>query len=178
MSSELEARIAAEIAGLADALWTRLYGKVEEIAREAVTTELRQAWRGGRLDARYISYFLYTLAAPADSHGKTQTSQQRFPDGHTLDTYAAVTAVAAPTVAPTLTHSAGSTSLPAGTYALAYCWDTPQGQTLLSPAATVVIAAGDTIHVTVPSLPAGAVGFSVYQILTVPDPGYSPALYS
>lgn len=73
-----------------------------------------------------------------------------------------VAAVAAPTTAPTLAHSAASTSLGAGTYTVEYSYKNADGETTVGPSATVTISAGDNIGVTAAALPSGATGINVY----------------
>jgi hypothetical protein len=71
------------------------------------------------------------------------------------------TPVAAPTVA---TATTGGTVLP-GTYVVGFQWVNAQGETALSPTATIVVPAGtstNTITVTIPALPAGATAAAVY----------------
>jgi hypothetical protein len=78
-----------------------------------------------------------------------------------------LTSVAAPSSAPTLGQSAGG-SLPAGTYYVKYTWLYPTGQqgvnqeTAASPEASLAVSSGNQLNVTLPSLPAGAVGANIY----------------
>ena len=61
--------------------------------------------------------------------------------------------VTPPGAAPVLTAISGSTSLTAGTYTVGYTWITADGETPLSPTATVTITAGQGIQVSAMSLP-------------------------
>lgn len=74
------------------------------------------------------------------------------------------TFVTNPTVAPTLTAvtPGTATSLAAGTYTSGYAWTNSAGQTLISPTATVTIAAGQEIQVSALTLPTGATAVDYY----------------
>ncbi len=61
--------------------------------------------------------------------------------------------VTLPSAAPALTAVSGSTSLAAGTYTVGYTWTTADGETPLSPTATVTITAGQAIQVSALTLP-------------------------
>lgn len=69
-----------------------------------------------------------------------------------------------PSTAPTLTAEAASpaTTLPAGRYCVKISWISPGGETLLSPEASIVIAAGQQIGVNGGALPFAATGMGVY----------------
>lgn len=73
-----------------------------------------------------------------------------------------VPSVVNPTVAPTLTAVAGSTSLLAGIFTVGYTFTTSWGETLISPTATVTITAGQAIQVSAITLPFGASGVNYY----------------
>jgi hypothetical protein len=77
-------------------------------------------------------------------------------------TTAAALVVADPTVAPTVAPGAGTSSLAAGTYTVGYAWRENGGTTLLSPLASVTIAAGQTIAVTLPAFPTGVSSADIY----------------
>ena len=61
--------------------------------------------------------------------------------------------VTPPTVAPVLTAVSGSTALVAGTYTVGYTYTTADGETPISPTATVTITAGQAIQVSTLTLP-------------------------
>lgn len=72
-------------------------------------------------------------------------------------------AVANPTVAPTLGQSADAgETLPDTTYYVAYTWKNAVGETMVGPEASLLIAAGNRLNITIPSLPAGATSASIY----------------
>lgn len=73
--------------------------------------------------------------------------------------------VATPAAAPgTATATTGGSLIP-GTYTFGFTWITQFGETALSPTQTQIVPAGtntNTITVTVPALPAGAIGWNLY----------------
>lgn len=74
-----------------------------------------------------------------------------------------------PTVAPTAV-AAGSGSMRAGVYDLAYSWTTPQGETFVSPRAQVTLTAGQRISRSALTLPTGAAGVNWYVSKAPNDP--------
>jgi hypothetical protein len=79
---------------------------------------------------------------------------------------ATATSITPPNAAPGVaTATTGGTIVP-GTYVVGFAWVNANGQTTLSPTATIVVPAGtntNTITVTVPALPAGATSAAVYM---------------
>jgi hypothetical protein len=78
---------------------------------------------------------------------------------------AATTQITAPVAAPGVATAATGGSVAAGTYVVGFAWVNAQGETTLSPTATIVVPVGtatNTITVTVPALPAGATAAAVY----------------
>jgi hypothetical protein len=72
-------------------------------------------------------------------------------------------AVADPDTAPTLGQSAdGTETLPDGDYFVAYTWKNAVGETMVSPEATITIAAGNKLDITIPALASGATSASIY----------------
>lgn len=75
----------------------------------------------------------------------------------------AVGTVANPTTAPTLSQSANAGStLAAGTYYVTYTWVTANGETLVSPEASLAVTSGNNLVVTVPAKPANVTSVNVY----------------
>lgn len=74
-----------------------------------------------------------------------------------------LTALATPTVAPTLGTAASGGTIPAGSYTIKYSWINASGETLLGPSSVqVTTGSASTITITTPALPSGATGFNAY----------------
>jgi hypothetical protein len=84
---------------------------------------------------------------------------------HTITT---VSAIADPTVAPTVAVGTGTSSLAAGTYTVGYASRANGGSTLLSPTAALTLAAGQTIAVTLATFPTGVSSADIY-LSTAPN---------
>lgn len=69
--------------------------------------------------------------------------------------------IASPTVAPTLAAAAGG-HLAAGTWKVAYSYETDQGETLVSSSGSVVVTASQKINVTAITPPVGVTGVNWY----------------
>lgn len=70
-----------------------------------------------------------------------------------------------PLVAPTLGTATTGGTLVAGTYWVGYSYKDASGETIVSPATSIVVPGGtstNTVTVTAPALPAGATGINVY----------------
>lgn len=73
------------------------------------------------------------------------------------------TLIANPTVAPTLATATTGGVLPAATYYVVYTWVGANGETLVSPEASITTTgAASTITATIPALPAGVACANVY----------------
>jgi hypothetical protein len=78
--------------------------------------------------------------------------------------------LSAPTDAPVLTATDAGTALAAGTYTVAYSYATAYGETLLSPAATIAITAGQKITVAAIAPSTGAASINLYFSIAVGSP--------
>lgn len=76
--------------------------------------------------------------------------------------------IASPTVAPTLAAAAGG-HLAAGTWKVAYSYETDQGETLVSSSASIVVTANQKINVTAITPPVGVTAVNWYLSRLVED---------
>lgn len=107
-----------------------------------------------------VAMLAFPVAASADDdHHQGDHAGHKRSGNHTITTQ---TAIADPTVAPSVALGAGTSSLAAGTYTVGYAWRENGGTTLLSPTAALTIASGETIAVTLPAFPTGVTSADIY----------------
>ncbi len=92
-----------------------------------------------------------------------------YTDGTNIESFDNVVTVlpATPTVAPTLTATGTTGTLPAGTYTVAWSGTNAFGETQISPTTTVTITAGQNIAVSAITLPATLTGVKYYMSVAV-----------
>lgn len=138
--------------------WTAAETQVAEVQTLTATAATGNAtWNG-------------VTIIPGQSAGTVQTNMRAAGGDYanvtitgSVPAISAGTPLANPTAAPTAVSNNGGSSLsPSGTYLVAYSYFSGQGETLVSPTATVVVGSSEGINVTLPALPVGAYGYGVY----------------
>jgi len=71
-------------------------------------------------------------------------------------------AIANPTTAPTLNGATAGGTLTGATYYVKYTWTTVEGETMVSPEASLAVTANYNLKITIPSFPSGVSGAKVY----------------
>lgn len=71
-------------------------------------------------------------------------------------------AIANPTTAPTLNGATAGGTLTGATYYVKYTWTTVEGETMVSPEASLAVTANYNLKITIPAFPSGVSGAKVY----------------
>ncbi|QDP42865.1 tail protein [Bacillus phage vB_BmeM-Goe8] len=107
----------------------------------------------GKVTPTAFKWYIQDPTATTTSNGDTDGG-----DGWRL-----IKTVATATTAPTLAQVANAnTKLTAGTYYVKYTWLGQSGETLGSTEASLAVAAGNDLKVTIPAFPTNAIGAKVY----------------